>query len=511
MLFFLNEKNDILSSIEVKNQDRSPYLEFSEPRIFSVTSAYESCPVAIEDRSREIYLFWASDFTGDDEIFYYNSSDASDFQTGSIQYGKSLQSIDEEPDQSVKNLTRDPNQNNSSPKGYFCNDISFSVAVINGGLWVIWDSYNWDLRESNNRRQIKYVKMENNRWSQPVTIIDTSVSKKSGRDDRCPAIAQTEDGTIWLFWHSDRYRTENDENFEICYIKSEDGGNSWIWNEPDNFDPFRLTNTSARDMFPSVSVIGKRIFVVWQSDARLGNFDIFYCEFDGEKWLPAKNIIYEDFPEIYPQAASYGNSIIVAWESLKGDNFLAKYKYLMPESEVFQFVPPPNTSIFYPSVSFISQGKLFGKEPWFVWQYYYISGNSSNIWVEDGNGNIFPVTDEFSLKGRSRIIEFGEKIWFFWDSSGGGNGRGIYYKYMYTEEIPLWLSISFFVLVAVLFSYIFHAGSENVQRTARELYESVERYSRTHNMASRFLKYLIGILISVILTYLIPIIFSSLF
>lgn len=517
ILFFLNESGDIFSSIETetKNKNKSISLEFSEPQPFSIGGAYESCPTAIEDKNGEIYLFWASDFTRDDEIFFYSSPYISDFQTVNVQYSQGLQKIDNQSDQFIKNLTRDPHQNNMSPQGYYCNDIFFSVSIINEELWVIWDSYTWDLIEENNRRQIKYVKMKKNYWVKPEIIVDTNESMGLGRDDRCPTITQTQDGIIWLFWHSDRYRKETDENFEICYIKSEDGGNSWIWDDPTNLNPFRLTNTSIKDVFPSSCSIDEKIFVVWQSDIRLGNLDILFCEFNGEKWLPKKHITKGDFPETYPQIASLernfpdirADKIIVAWVSLKGDNFIINYKYLQPEREVNQFPTSSNISILFPSISYVSWDKFIGKNPWFVWQYYQVPGGSSNIRYKNGGGNIFPVTDDFSFNERPKIIEFGNKIWFFWDSSGGGKGRGIYYKYMSTKKIPIWLWGFASLLILAWSFFLSYAGNENIRKIIKKLNKTSEKFFERHERIYRSLKFIIAAIITAFITGMISIIF----
>lgn len=505
VLFFLN-RDDILVSTEQESPEESGYVLFSDSKPFSVTGAYESSPSAIENRNGEVCLFWASDFAGDDEICFYESPSIPDLQTGSIQYGKGLTFIGENRDGFAVNLTRDPSQNNSSPDGYFCDDISFSVAVIDGDLWVVWDSFNWDINEPNNRRRIKYVKMTDESWSSPLTIIDTSESKKQGRDDRCPAVVQTEDGTIWLFWHSDRFMAERNQNFEICFIKSEDGGKSWIWENQDSLDPFRLTRTSARDMFPSASSIGKRIFLVWQSDMRLGNFDILFSEFDGEKWLPEEFVSYEDFPEEFPDIASYGcglgrlgkSEVVIIWESLKGDNMLAEYKYMKPDSQVVEFQSPSTMSVSFPAVSFVSRDKIFGKEPWFGFQYYYTLGNTANIRCKKGNGSLIQVTDDFSLNERSKIIEFEDKVWFFWDSSGGGKGRGIYYKYMYTKEIPIWLLVYTAVLVAMWLSFWSFYGSESLRNAMEDLYSPIKRYFQEHDRLTKSLNIIVMIVYSII-------------
>jgi len=328
MLFFRNENWDILCSVEsMGNVLEFPC--FSQPVAFSETGALEDCPTAFGTSEGEIYLFWASNYTGDNEIFFCSSPDVNDFLIEGIQYEKGSQSVNEQMKQFVRNVTKDPNHNDSSPYGFFCDDIRFSAAVIGEKLWVVWDSYSWDITEPNTRRMIKCMKMSDEEgidWGKPTIVVDSRKSKiEYGRDDRHPAITGTRD-CVWLFWHSDRYRTEKDDNFEICYIYSKDNGESWTWRVPDQ-DPFLLTGDIGRDMCPSVSSIGDRIFVVWNSDRRFDDFDIFLCEFDGENCLSTQCIARQDTPEFNPSVTAYrgwhlsslgyAEDLMVAWESVE--------------------------------------------------------------------------------------------------------------------------------------------------------------------------------------------------
>ncbi|MGD2249212.1 MAG: sialidase family protein [Candidatus Methanofastidiosia archaeon] len=463
ILFFRKENWDIQCSIESMEENGTEFPVFSQPTVFCETGALEDCPSAVAHKG-DVYLFWTSDYTRDYEIFFCHSPNVNDFKERKLQYERGPTSVDEDLNRFVRNLTMDSSQNNSNPYGYFCDDIFFSTAVVGEELWVTWDSYQWDLVEMNNRRKIKYVKTSDGyNWSTPITVIDSSKSNKSGRDERNPAIAEAKD-RVWLFWHSDRYRTGNDDNFEICYIYSEDGGKSWIWREPDE-DPFLLTRDPGRDMCPSVSSINDRIFVVWRSDRRFGDFDIFFCEFDGKDWLSVQCIASREGPEWNPSITAYrgwhlsslgyAEDLTVAWESIKEGRRVCYFSTVnfvrdTPHIKDLHLEKQRNTDVRFPSASLISKHKILSKilrnDLWLVWQCGEIGRGKSNIWYKNENNDGIPVTDNFSRNERPQIIEFDEKIWIFWDSNGGGNERGIYYKYMSRKDIPFWLSIYSYVL-----------------------------------------------------------------
>ena len=381
MLFFRNKWN-IYCSME-SAEDTSEFPRFLEPVELSRTAALEDYPATVET-SKEIYLFWTSNYTGDNEIFFCQNPHQNDFKQEII-YERGPKSANEEMIQFVKNLTRDPNQNNSNTNGEFCKSIFFSVSVIGEELWAVWDSYQWDLREPNNRRQIKYMKTldeEGKKWSQPITVVNSSKSRDNyGRDDRHPVIVGAK-GSIWLFWHSDRYRKENFENFEICYIYSEDGGHSWNWEVPDK-DPYRLTESlTAKDICPSVSSIGDRIFVVWKCEES-GDSNIFLCEFFGrpcDKKLPIADQ-NSPTPKWNPSLATYrgwnlaslgySEELVISWESIEEGYHVCHFKTVDFSEDIFhsdklyldEFYTAKlqNMNISYPAASFISRHPVLGK------------------------------------------------------------------------------------------------------------------------------------------------------
>lgn len=521
ILFFTNEKLDILCSVELGDQRTLEFMNFSEPTKVCATSAEEDDPMAIENDEGEIYLFWSSSYNGNNEIFLFKDSNVGNFQEG-IQYRRDLSLGNERSGHFADDFIMDPSQQNSNPEGYFCADIFFSTAVIGEELWVAWDSYYWDPIENNNVRKVKYVKtIDGINWSQPITLVDSSKSEKYGRDDRHPALIGTDDGSIWLFWNSDRYvKDENDKNSEICFIRSHDGGMTWDWKVQDE-DPFLLTRDPGKDLYPSVSSIGNKIYVVWQSD-RYGNWDILLTEFDTEEFpntfidnnLPhAYHIIIGDFPDINPSLTTYtkrslGNLLyteehkIVGWETVERDDFSIYLIDLKSGSNISQ---TPVSRISYgrfPDISYINGSllskKILRKGLWVSWESSEFGSNVVNIWCskrlgEEQNIENMKVTDDFSCNERSQIIKFKGKIWVFWDSSGGGEGRGIYYRYLYGKEFP------FPLLILILIGWSLFIWDVSSKIGVAELFSrfrnQLNKWSEKH---IRLTDFMIGITIGII-------------
>ena len=88
-----------------------------------------------------------------------------------------------------------------------------------------------------------------------------------------PALSYTSYNNAWCIASSENvmhvvWYDSREWDFEIYYKRSTDGGVNW---EADT----RLTNNSADSYFPSISVYGQGVHVVWQ-DNRDGNAEIYY-------------------------------------------------------------------------------------------------------------------------------------------------------------------------------------------------------------------------------------------
>lgn len=525
MLFLRDEYYNIFYSVE-SNNSVSDFPTFSEPEVICKTGALEDCPVAVETTEGEVYLFWTSTYTGDNEIFFCHSSHADDFQKG-IDYASDLESP-EKIEQFVKNLTRDPSQHNSNTDGYFCADIFFSAAIVKGELWLVWDSYSWDSSaENGNVRKIKYMKSSDGHcWEKPFILMDNSISEYGGKDDRHPAIVETEDGYIWLFWHTDRY----EGTYDICYIKFRLTNNGEPPRNIQNETPERLTDSPKNDSHPAAVSLGNRVYVVWQSD-RNGNLDIFLKWHDGEKWTVTVPATDQKTPESCPSIAAYkgwhlknlfhSEHLMVSWDSLEKDKFSIYFADLVKDGKI-QISKPENRiqlptsralSVQSPDIYYISRhtliSKIFQKNPWFVWQSSEIASSVTNIQCNEGiskSGVIeeTQITDDLSRNASPEIVEFDGKTWIFWDSNGGGNGRGIYYRYLYRRSIPLWLWTYSFLLATlwVLFLLDVRSGG-GMKRFALQFCKWIDEWFKNHTWyASIIIGVITGLLTYVILQFL---------
>jgi hypothetical protein len=505
ILFYCNEKGNISSSKKLFDESSHQSIGFDEPYVFLESVTIEKSPSVIEDNDGKLYLFWSSKYNGDSEIFYCQI-DYENFKSEKLIYQRGPQSLEERMKQDIKNITLDPSQNNSNPEGYFSFDIFFSVSVIKDTLWIVWDSYEYDYTEQNNRRRIYCTKTQDGElWQAPKTLIDSKNSNKIGKDDRHPVLVGTKNGYLWLFWHSDRYRTSDNENYEICYIKSKDNGNTWKWQKI-NEDPFLLTENSLKDLNPDISSIDNEIYVVWQSDRRFGDFDIYLKEYDGKEWSDERNISNEDIPEINPTIATHkgffsNKNVFYAWESEKEDRYLIYYSFIQKENETNTISAGLYTSTRFPNTTFIDG------DPWIVRQYRKLGSNPVNI-IINSSSSIFSnelsdemiITDDFSQNERPQVIEFKGKIWVFWDSNGGGNGRGIYYKFISRQSLPNWPVYIMTGLLALLFIFVSFIKFRILSFFIVDYSIKITDFFNRHRNISNFITALIVSIIGIVFT-----------
>jgi hypothetical protein len=113
---------------------------------------------------------------------------------------------------------------------------------------------------------------------------------------------------------------QRDGNREIYYKRSTDGGSSWSGDS-------RLTNNSAASESPSVTVSGSVVHVVWY-DKRDGNQEIYHKRStDGGLSWEADNQLTQDAADSWnPSAAMSGSSVHVVWHDVRDGNAEMYYK-----------------------------------------------------------------------------------------------------------------------------------------------------------------------------------------
>ncbi len=182
-----------------------------------------------------------------------------------------------------------------------------AIARTNDGkLWVVWHSW----RSDNN---IWYKTSDDNgvTWSADTQLTTDPSS------DYDPAIVQASDGTIWVVWYS--YRSGN---ADIWYKTSTDGGTSWSV-------ATQLTTDANSDYSPAITQTSdSTIWVVWYS-YRSGNADIWYktSSDGGATWSSAVQLTTAPEGDYRPAIAPTSDGTIwVFWDSWRSDHPAIWYK-----------------------------------------------------------------------------------------------------------------------------------------------------------------------------------------
>jgi hypothetical protein len=235
-----------------------------------------------------IWVVWGSDRTGNYELFYKTSSDLGASWSNDTQL-----TFDSRPD--LKPVIRQLSDGSfwvvwasdrsgdydvylkvsSDNGGSWSDDVQLTndsyldrmptvAQTSNGTIWVVWASDrtgNYDL----------YYKTSSDlgaSWSDDTQL--TSGPKVESN----PCVLQTLNGKIWLFWSKREPADVETSTDDIYYMYSSDQGTSWT-------DAFRFTTDAYDDIWPSVvQAKSLKLWVVWTSDRAdqpdWGNYDIYY-------------------------------------------------------------------------------------------------------------------------------------------------------------------------------------------------------------------------------------------
>ncbi len=110
--------------------------------------------------------------------------------------------------------------------------------------------------------------------------------------------------------------------WEIYYLRSTDGGQSW---EPSK----RLTNAPLPSLRPSIALAGNDLHVVW-FDYRDGNSEVYYKHSPdaGVSWMPDERLTNAPGDSFHPTVAVNGGAVHVVWFDNRDGNSEIYYKRL---------------------------------------------------------------------------------------------------------------------------------------------------------------------------------------
>jgi hypothetical protein len=222
-----------------------------------------------------IWLVWASDRTGNYEIFYKTSSN----------YGTSW-------------------SNDTQLTFHSGCDLKPAIHQLSdGAIWIVWSSSRsggYDLR-------LKTSVNNGDSWSDDIQLT-TDLSL-----DKMPSFAQLSNGTVWLVWASDRTG-----NYDLYYKTSPDFGASWSGST-------QLSSGPKIDSNPFVlQTMDGKMWIFWsqREASETSNDDIYYvCSCDnGVTWSDSFQFTSDKYDDIWPSVTqTHIVKIWVVWTSDRAD------------------------------------------------------------------------------------------------------------------------------------------------------------------------------------------------
>lgn len=219
-----------------------------------------------------VHVVWNDKRHGETETYYKRSTD------GGVTWESDVR------------LTNDPAHSNLA-----------SVGAQGADVHVVW----YDERDGNREIYYKHSSDNGATWSADVRITNNA------GDSNNPSVTAS-GSLVHLLWHN-----EIDDNYEIFYRRSTDGGTTWE-------SETQLTDAAGKSARPSLTLSGESIHIVWY-DERDGNSEIYYKQNpDGNSTVGVQNIIGSHLQFIiYPDPAT--DHFTVAFNHIIHSGFVALY------------------------------------------------------------------------------------------------------------------------------------------------------------------------------------------
>jgi len=254
-------------------------------------------------------------------------------------------------------------------------------------------------------------------WEPDVRLTNNpAVSNTSSAGVPCIAASGH---TVHVVWFDTR-----DGNKEIYYKRSADDGSTWG-------EDLRLTNDAANSQYPSISVSGLNVHVVW-SDTRDGSNAVYYKKSSdgGLNWEADKKISNGSTDSYHPVVASSGSAIHVVWYDIRDGNREVYYKRSTDGGSTWgddkRLTNDPADS-WYP---LITASASVVHVVWYDGRdgnseiYYKRSGNAGVDWGADTR-----LTFDAASSTWPAVSASGTNVYVAWvDDRIGNNNREIYYK-----------------------------------------------------------------------------------
>jgi hypothetical protein len=251
----------------------------------SVTGDYTPAILATSDN--KVWIFWMSEKTGNNEIFYKTSSNSGASWSAEVQ------------------VTSDPRRD-SNP----------AVAQTSDGkIWLVWSR---QVNQTSGVEHIFYKTFNGTEWSNETELTTGS------NFDLLPSITQAKDGKVWIFWSRN-----NTSSYQILY-KTYNGS---AWSDQAPLPP--TSDASYVNIHPDAfTEQDGTIGVFWQRRRTNSEYyDVYYTNSsdNGATWPVTyqftNNQQYNNFEPAATQAPD--KSLWVFWASTRDD------PYENPNSDIY--------------------------------------------------------------------------------------------------------------------------------------------------------------------------------
>ena len=264
-----------------------------------------------------------------------------------------------------------------------------SVTVtLNGSIWVMWTR----LIEGNYDVHYKISNDGGANWlDRPALVNDTNW-------DIGPSVHMSEDGTIWVVWSSNR---PNAALFDLYYKTSSDYGLHWT-------DDTLLVTSNGDDANPSITSDNEgRVWVAWESTRY--DFDVYYKIFYHDVAVTGVwgSVVYPS-PHSYEEVRTwiYENNILYigvnitdfGYEIERYFNVTVYYDSTVIEERRVDEAVVPNETVTFRGAKYGFEWDTTGVEP----GYYVISARSDSVFGE------IDISDNFLTGGTIRIRKAGD-------------------------------------------------------------------------------------------------------
>ena len=325
--------------------------------------------VSVSLSSSVVHIVWYDFRDGNDEIYYKNSTD------GGTSWGT------------------DTRLTNSSGSSYYP-----SISVFGSVVHVSWH----DTRDGN--REIYYKRSTDGgvSWSSDTRLTnDTAYSYYSS--------IGISGSVVHIVWSEFR-----DGNYEIYYKRSTDAGTSWG-------SDTRLTNYVAESGYPSISVSGSNVHIVWH-DLRAGNWEIYYKRSTdgGTSWGIDTRLTNDPAYSWGPSVLAYGSVVHVVWRDFRDGNDEIYYK----RDPTGNLVGIKNISSEIPSSFSLSQNYPNPFNPITIIKFDIPMNNYVTLKIHDVLGREVAMLVNEQLKAGTYQAD--------WDASNYASG--IYFYKLYTDN-----------------------------------------------------------------------------